>query len=200
MIYLWEIMEMPRRCDIISHNFFVLLRDSIRNEGLLIIFCGVLLVIAWEDLRTRKIRNRWTGLIFLLGLLSLGGSLVPGGSHAKRIPVWLLASCVKASGTFAAVSWQERIAGFFIISGPLMMAALLTHGGIGGGDIKLCGTAGLFLGWSAGLEGAVIGLFLNSLYVIVLLTARKIGRKAKVALGPFLAAGYFFVIFVSELP
>lgn len=87
------------------------------------------------------------------------------------------------------ITWIDSLIGFFAASVPLLTIALVSKGGMGGGDIKLMAAAGLFLGWRlillslfiSSIIGAVIGIGL------VLLGIKK--RKDTLPFGPFLSLG-----------
>ncbi len=76
-----------------------------------------------------------------------------------------------------------------LFAGLLLLAALLSGGGMGGGDIKLAAVIGAFGGW----PGAVVGLFIASvtggLWGLLLILARRADRKTAIRFGPFLALG-----------
>lgn len=76
-------------------------------------------------------------------------------------------------------------AGFAI----LLSAAMLTHGGIGGGDIKLAAVLGL----AAGLQGMLVTLLVASLGAMICgIVYKKIKKndKLKLAFVPFMLVGY----------
>ena len=65
-----------------------------------------------------------------------------------------------------------------------LLLAILTRGGIGGGDVKLIAALGLWLGPDRLLAVACTGLFLGGLAAILLLLARQKKRKDAFAYGP----------------
>jgi leader peptidase (prepilin peptidase)/N-methyltransferase len=73
--------------------------------------------------------------------------------------------------------------------GLLGSAYVLARGGLGAGDVKL----GAFLGAATGFPVILANLFLSltsaGMMALVLLLARKKGRKDLIPFGPFLAAG-----------
>ncbi|NTW04846.1 MAG: prepilin peptidase [Peptococcaceae bacterium] len=81
------------------------------------------------------------------------------------------------------------IIGFFAGGGLLLIIAVISRGGMGGGDIKLASVMGLFLGWKylflalfiAFSAGAVVG-------GVLLMTGIK-KRKDPIPFGPYLATG-----------
>jgi len=72
----------------------------------------------------------------------------------------------------------------------LGLAALLSKGGMGGGDVKLAAACGLFLGWQGALVAVFLASVLGTVVGLGLILARVIGRKDPVPYGPFLAGGF----------
>lgn len=83
----------------------------------------------------------------------------------------------------------SHLIGIVCISVPMLAASLIIKGAFGGGDIKLMGAAGLYLGWRHTVTGAFLGLFMAGFYGIYLLILKKAGKKSKIKLVPFLAIG-----------
>lgn len=127
------------------------------------VLISVLLVAAVVDIRHRIIPDR----LILAGLV-LGLPLV-------------------ALQSWTALLWG---AAGFLGAGLLMLSiAVISRGGMGGGDIKLAALMGLFLGPA----GVALALFLSFLVGgaaggFLLVTRRK-GRKDPVPFGPYLALG-----------
>ena len=64
--------------------------------------------------------------------------------------------------------------------------------------MKLMGAAGLFLGMKKTVLAGFIGILAGGIYVIILLCAGKINRKATIAFGSFLAAGIWAAMMYGE--
>ncbi|SFF92980.1 type 4 prepilin peptidase 1 . Aspartic peptidase. MEROPS family A24A [Desulfotomaculum arcticum] len=78
----------------------------------------------------------------------------------------------------------------FLIAGIIMLAiAVVSKGGMGGGDIKLSALMGLYLGWRGVLLALFISFFFGGMTGIFLLLSGRKGRKDPVPFGPFLALG-----------
>jgi len=75
------------------------------------------------------------------------------------------------------------------------LAAYLSKGGMGGGDIKLIAMIGAFLGWERMLLTIMVGAFAGSVVGIGLMIFFKKGRKYAVPFGPFLALGALVSLF-----
>lgn len=79
--------------------------------------------------------------------------------------------------------------GFFCVSLLFLLVSRATHGGIGGGDIKLMAAAGFVLGPFGVLGGALIGELLFLLFYS--LPRRKFCEKKSYAMAPWLGTGCF---------
>jgi leader peptidase (prepilin peptidase)/N-methyltransferase len=88
-----------------------------------------------------------------------------------------------------------------LIGGTLFyLIAVVSKGGMGGGDIKLIAMIGAFLGWQGALFTIFSGALLGSLVGVMLMLLGKKGRKDKVPFGPFLSCGaIIFMLFGDDL-
>ena len=76
--------------------------------------------------------------------------------------------------------------------GAAVVAAVVSPGGMGFGDVKLLGLLGLLLGWfgwSVLALGVLLGFVVGALGTLVLLVLRRAGWRSEVALGPSLLVG-----------
>jgi leader peptidase (prepilin peptidase)/N-methyltransferase len=69
------------------------------------------------------------------------------------------------------------------------LIALISKGGMGGGDIKLIAMIGAFLGLQGGLFTIFTSALLGSIVGMMLILLGKKGRKDRVPYGPFLSCG-----------
>ena len=78
---------------------------------------------------------------------------------------------------------------------------LIRPGGMGGGDVKLAGVVGIYLGW-LGWAPLAVGAFAAFLYGGVfgsaLLLGRRAGRKTAIPFGPWILAGAWTGVFAGE--
>jgi leader peptidase (prepilin peptidase) / N-methyltransferase len=80
------------------------------------------------------------------------------------------------------------------------LIALVSKGGMGGGDIKLIAMIGAFLGWQGAFFTILSGALLGSLVGVSLMVLGKKGRKDKVPFGPFLSVGaILFILWGDDL-
>ena len=73
--------------------------------------------------------------------------------------------------------------------------AVVSRGGMGGGDIKLIAMMGAFFGWKAVLLTIFVGSLLGAVVGIGLMVFKGIKRKTPIPFGPFLVAGAMVAIF-----
>ena len=90
---------------------------------------------------------------------------------------------------FSGRPLPEHLIGLVAVSLLLFLVAILSNGGMGGGDIKLMGAAGLFLGWKLILLALIVGSVVGAIISLILLAAKKAGRKTMIPFGPFLSLG-----------
>lgn len=132
---------------------------------------SLLLVLSVIDWRTFTIPNGINLAILILGVIRLVTDL-PG--------------------------WLGYLIGLVSVSGVFLLLHIGTGGnGLGMGDVKLVGAAGLLLGW----QNMVLAVLVGSLSGALIHSARmKKGAGKKLAFGPYLAAGIWFAaLFGNQL-
>jgi leader peptidase (prepilin peptidase)/N-methyltransferase len=73
----------------------------------------------------------------------------------------------------------------------LLLIAVASRGGMGGGDVKLAAMMGAFLGWPLVAVGLFVGVIIGGVVAVALLAAGLKGRKDHIPFGPALAVGGF---------
>lgn len=79
--------------------------------------------------------------------------------------------------------------GFLAGGGLLWGVALLSRGGMGGGDIKLAAVLGLLLGWKLLLVALFLAFAVGSIVGAAMLLLKKVRLKEAIPFGPYLALG-----------
>lgn len=134
---------------------------------LVISFCIVLMFMATEDRKQKRIKDKYPWMIFLM-------------------------SCL-AAVVMDEISVGNRLMGMLAVSVPMLCIGGAVPGSFGGGDIKLSFACGAFLGSIRVVNGAVTAICLAGVYSLVLLIKqqKKSGReRIEFAFGPFLCTGY----------
>jgi len=76
--------------------------------------------------------------------------------------------------------------------------AVLSRGGMGGGDVKLAAMIGAFLGGPAVIVALFLAVALGAVAGIILIALRLRTRKQTIPFGPALAAGALIAVFASN--
>lgn len=93
---------------------------------------------------------------------------------------------------------RDSVAGALLGGVLFFLVALVSRGGMGGGDIKLIAMIGAFLGWINVIITIIISSFIGSLVGISLMIFFGKGRKYPVPFGPFLSMGGIISLFFSR--
>lgn len=143
-------------------------------------FVSALVVITFIDLEFQIIPDRIT-LGGIPAALLAGAFLLPDPMSRAEL-LGAKASVIGAASGF----------------GLFYAVALLSRGGMGGGDIKLMAMIGGLMGWKAVLMTTLLGSFTGSVLGIFLMLFRGKGRKTKIPFGPFLALGALIALLFGE--
>jgi leader peptidase (prepilin peptidase)/N-methyltransferase len=131
----------------------------------------------------------------IVGLATdLDQRILPDLTTLPVIPVALLYA---ASGRnpFVGAELLPTIAGAVIIPAAIYLPSLaFGAGAFGLGDVKLLAGLGLMAGLWRAVGGVLFGLVVGGIVLVVLLAARRIGRRSYVPFGPFLIIGAFWAV------
>lgn len=90
------------------------------------------------------------------------------------------------------------VIGFFAAGGLLFLIAVISRGGMGGGDIKLAAVLGLLLGWQQILVALFLAFLAGSLAGLTLLMLKVVRLKEAIPFGPFLGLGAVITILAGD--
>ena len=97
------------------------------------------------------------------------------------------------------IGYIDSFSGFLLGGGLFYLLAVLSNGGMGGGDIKYIAAAGALVGWQKVLLIIFIGAFLGSFMGLLQIVVQKKSRKSLIPFGPFLAAATLITLFYGNL-
>lgn len=86
------------------------------------------------------------------------------------------------------------VMGALVGFGLLFLIALLSKGGMGGGDIKLAGVLGLYLGWPQILITLFLSFIIGSVVGLMWVVLKKQSLKSVLPFGPFLCIATLIVM------
>lgn len=152
-------------------------------------FASAMLVITFIDLDFQLIPDVITLPGIIIGIISASFLLPDPFHYTPPIPPLI------RGGVEGVVGFKNSIAGLFLGGGIFYIIAILSRGGMGGGDIKMMAMVGAFMGWKAVFLTTFIGSLAGSMAGIFLMVFKGKGRKAKIPFGPFLAFGSIITLF-----
>jgi len=103
-----------------------------------------------------------------------------------------------AAGSYT-IGYIDSFSGLLLGGGLFYLLAVLSNGGMGGGDIKYIAAAGALVGWQKVLLIIFIGAFLGSFMGLLQIVVQKKSRKSLIPFGPFLAAATLITLFYGNL-
>ena len=130
---------------------------------------SILLIVSAIDLERQKIPNLFTAIILAWALL------------------WQVINPSRP--------WIDAALGLLAGGGITLLIALISRGGMGGGDVKLLAVLGFLAGWLDLLLIFLLAVLLGAAAGIILIFFRKKNGKTALPFGPFIAASYFVVVF-----
>lgn len=92
----------------------------------------------------------------------------------------------------------NSIIGLIVSSGIFLLIAILSKGGIGGGDIKLIGVLGFILGFKLSLLNTLISFFVGAVVSVFLILFKIKDKKDSIAFGPFISIAFLITILEGE--
>jgi leader peptidase (prepilin peptidase)/N-methyltransferase len=87
------------------------------------------------------------------------------------------------------VGFLSGLIGLVFFGGLLFMVAFVSRGGLGGGDVKLALSIGVFCGWPLAWGAFFLSYLFAAIYGGALLLSGRADRKTAIKFGPFLALG-----------
>lgn len=166
------------------------------GEALLVmILCSALIVITFIDFDHQIIPDMITfpgmlvGLTFAPFFMSMLGDPLP--FHLERL--------MPHAGSYLT-GFLNSIIGLFLGGFPLFAIGWIWEKlrhveAMGGGDVKLMGMVGSFLGWKGALLTIMIGALTGSLVGILLIILKRHNSDKVIPFGPFLAFGTLVTTF-----
>jgi len=127
-----------------------------------------------------------------LAAIDLSVQRLPDRLILPAYPVTIVLLAFAALTGHAAGAFGRALLGGLVLGGTYLALALVRPGGIGGGDVKLAGLAGLalgWLGWPTLMAGAALGFILSGVVSLALIAARRLTLQSMISFGPFMLAG-----------
>lgn len=153
--------------------FFSYLRFGLHLQTIAVFaFVSGLIVLSFIDIDTKTLPN---GVIIYLAVVA-----ILNGIADVKAPFYSIIIGAAAFGV------------------PLLLIAIITRGGMGGGDVKFAFAAGLFLGWKLSLFALFSAFITGALFGVIFMIVKKRSGKTQIPFAPFLAVGILAALFWGD--
>ena len=162
------------------------------------VFCALIVVLIFTDLRERILPDAINFAGLLAGLLASLFVRVPGGAA-----LWISSRTVAFHPPAMALSFMDALLGAACGGGLLWLFAegyfrLRHREGMGLGDVKMMLMAGSFLGWQDALLTILLASVMGTVVGLLFILARRRGRDYEWPFGTFLGISAIAVVFWGQ--
>lgn len=131
-------------------------------------------------------------------LITAAGTDVRQRLIPNRLTVPAIAFALAWSAAVRVPHLTSSLLGLAIAGGLFLVIALLSRGGMGGGDVKLAAAVGAFLGLRYSLLGLFLAFIFGAVVGLVLMALGRKKRKDYIPFAPFIAAGCLTAMLFGE--
>jgi leader peptidase (prepilin peptidase)/N-methyltransferase len=120
------------------------------------------------------------------------------------LPSYVVAGVLFTAACVLGADWGRLLGaavGMAVMYGFYFVIRLIRPDGMGGGDVKLAGVVGIYLGWlgwSALAVGAFAAFVLGGVFGLALIAFGRAGRRSAIPFGPWMLAGAWVGIVVGQ--
>ncbi|MEV5071902.1 prepilin peptidase [Microbacterium sp. LMI12-1-1.1] len=143
----------------------------------------------------------FAAISIVLTLIDLDTHRLP---NSIVLPSYLVAGILFTVSAWLTGDWElllRAAIGMAVLYVFYFLLRSVRRGGMGGGDVKLAGVIGIYLGWlgwGALAVGAFAAFLYGGLFGIALLLLRRAGRKTAIPFGPWMILGAWTGVFAGE--
>ncbi len=135
-------------------------------------------------------------ILIVVAFIDMDFMIVPN----EIIIFGLMAGVIFCLIDFSIPNLISTVSALFIGSGVFLLIAVVSNGAMGGGDIKLMGVIGLFLGIKGILLTIFLSFFIGAIVSVFLLYFKIKSRKDYIPFAPFIAcATYITILFGDQI-
>jgi leader peptidase (prepilin peptidase)/N-methyltransferase len=143
----------------------------------------------------------FAAISIVLTLIDLDTHRLP---NSIVLPSYLVAGILFTVAAWLSNQWElllRAAIGMVVLYAFYALLRFARPGGMGGGDVKLAGVVGIYLGWlgwGALAVGAFAAFLYGGVFGIALLLLRRAGRKTAIPFGPWMILGAWTGVFAGE--
>lgn len=147
-----------------------------------------ILIIAFDDLVVVIKGYLFAMILLVAGYIDIKTKTIPNYIHILIILVGLI-----------NIDIFQSLMGLIIVPLPFFIMACLKENSIGGGDIKLMGASGFFLGVTGGLLASIIGLLIAVIVNGIYYRIKNKDKTISFALAPYLGVALICVYIMTAI-
>jgi len=153
----------------------------------------VLVYIKWGITVNTLVGLIFTSLLIVSSFTDIQEGIIPDHLTYPGIIAGFILS-------FFTIGFKEASGGAFLLMSIYLAAALISGGGMGGGDIKLAGAIGTFTGPTGALMVFILSSIAGGTWALYLIASGRAGCKTPVKFGPFMSLAAWIVwMYGSEI-
>ena len=135
---------------------------------------------------------------YFAAVIDIKSNIIPNKLVLAMLAVWVI---IVIPRLFADIENTLGIItnaglGFAVGGGLFLLVYIVSKKGLGGGDVKFMAAAGLYLGLGGVLPAMFLGTLFTGVVGLILILLKKIDRKGKIPLAPFLYIGILITLFI----
>ncbi|MCL2221772.1 MAG: A24 family peptidase [Oscillospiraceae bacterium] len=178
------------------------MRKDLKLVAHAIILAAILIILL--ALRARELSTytfvRFAMVIvfgYIATLFDISQKRIPNGLILGMFAVWILLILLMFIHDIPAgvEALTDSMFGILVGGGVFIVVYFISKKGLGGGDVKFMAAAGLYLGLSKTIPAIFYGTILAALVGFTLVVLKKITKKDKIPLAPFLFVGIAIAVF-----
>lgn len=143
----------------------------------------------------------FAAICILLTLIDVASHRLPNSIVLPSYPVALSLFTIAAVLAGRADSLQRAVIGMACLAAFYFAMRLVRRAGMGGGDVKLAGVIGLYLGWAgwgALIVGALAAFVYGGLFGVALLIRGRARLQTAIPFGPWMILGAWTGLLIGE--
>jgi len=139
-------------------------------------------------------------ILICIAIIDLDYQIIPDGLVLLGFGVGLLYKIVSYLYNMPSIGFINGIFGILFGGGFFLLIAVLSNGGMGGGDIKLMAVLGFWFGLKTIVFITLLAFIVGSVISVLLLLTKVKSRRDFIPFGPFIAVATFLaLLFQQEL-
>lgn len=133
-------------------------------------------------------------LLICISLIDFDHQIIPDGLVLFGFIIGVLHKIINSLFHQASFGFSDSIGGLLLGGGIFLIIAIVSNGGMGGGDIKLMAMLGFWFGIKEILLVMLLSFIIGAVVSVFLLLCRKKGGKDAIPFGPFIAGSAFIAL------